>query len=112
MPIDCAFKDCKNLTQISIGCGLTELSNTIFVNCQKVKNLIIPNSTIDVYNNIFGYYTGYSVFYCGTYEEFLDKKYTSIIHISQILIIVSFIVKVSQIQMAIIGITIWIIKRL
>ena len=69
-----AFKDCKNLTQISIGCGLTELSNTIFVNCQNVKNLIIPNSAIDVYNNIFGYYTGYYVFYCGTYEEFLDKK--------------------------------------
>lgn len=69
-----AFKGCQNLIQVSIGSGITKLSNAIFVNCQKVKNLVITNSVIDVDDNIFGYYTGYSIFYYGTKEEFLNNQ--------------------------------------
>lgn len=69
-----AFNDCQNLIQISIGSGITKLNNAIFVNCQKVKNLVISNSVIDVDDNIFGYYTGYSIFYYGTKEEFFNNN--------------------------------------
>lgn len=49
-----AFKNCLNLSIISIPNSVIEISNLVFLYCEKLTDIIIPNSTISI---------GYMAFY-------------------------------------------------
>ena len=48
-----AFYDCNKLKSISIPEGVTSIGESAFKNCENLENVIIPNSTVEIKENAF-----------------------------------------------------------
>jgi len=57
---ECAFADCKNLTKLSLGSGLTDIYYEAFLNCSALRELTIPGKTDCLDYNSFEGCTGIS----------------------------------------------------
>ena len=48
-----AFRDCKNITSVTIPNGVAQIGNCAFIGCEKMKNVTIPDSVIDIASEVF-----------------------------------------------------------
>ena len=51
---DEAFQGCTNLTKMTLKEGITKIGDGFISNCSKLKEIIIPNSVIDIYQPFLG----------------------------------------------------------
>ena len=53
----CVFKDCTNLVDIDLGCGITEIHVEAFWNCDRLEEIVIPDSVTSIdYGAFYGCY--------------------------------------------------------
>ncbi len=50
---NCAFMDCKSLSSVEIGDGLTEIGEEAFKNCESLVTLTLPNSLKEIKKSAF-----------------------------------------------------------
>lgn len=67
-----AFYNCRSLTSVTIGNGVTSIGLYAFRYCESLTSIIIPKNVTMVWNRAFEYCTSLSKIYCEVTSKPLD----------------------------------------
>lgn len=74
--LDHAFSDCKKITEIRLGEGVTQICSSAFSNCTGLKKVFIPKCIRRLGKNLFKGCRTVEIVYNGTEEEWKELDHS------------------------------------